>query len=150
MEQIALPLVPRESAGVAVVIFRRFGVDEETLVIRRAEREGDPWSGQVSLPGGLVGPLDRSYEETARRETAEEVGIDLTLEAAIFRGYMHQLKARTRGIVVVPCVFSLAIRPAVVPNDQEVASYKWIPLKSLAKKESRSTYLFRNEEREIS
>jgi 8-oxo-dGTP pyrophosphatase MutT (NUDIX family) len=134
-------LVPRESAGVAV-IFRDDGDEEEVLLIMRAEREGDPWSGQVAFPGGMVSAADRSFEETARRETAEEVGVDLSSDGARFLGYMKELKARTRGVVVVPSVFRLAAPSRVTPN-KEVAGYEWVALRSLASEEARSTYLLR-------
>lgn len=137
----AFPLVPRKSAAVAV-IFHKTGHDEEILLIRRAERDGDPWSGQVAFPGGMVGPTDRSFEGTARRETVEEVGIDLSAEAAVFLGYMNEFKARTREVVVVPSVFKLGA-PARVTLNREAASYAWVPLRSLAMKKARSKHLVR-------
>ena len=49
--------VPR--AAVAIVL-RQGDPGLEFLLIKRAEREGDPWSGQVALPGGhLVLQLER-------------------------------------------------------------------------------------------
>ena len=140
-------LVPKASAGVAV-IFRGLGDDEEVLLIRRAEREGDPWSGQVAFPGGMVNATDGSFEETARRETSEEVGIDLSSKSAAFLGYMRELKARTRDVVVVPSVFKLAASTTVILN-REVASHEWVPVRSLARKEARSTYLLRRKGSEI-
>ena len=47
------------------------------LLIRRTERRGDPWSGQIAFPGGHRAPGDRSFLETAMREASEEVGISL-------------------------------------------------------------------------
>jgi 8-oxo-dGTP pyrophosphatase MutT (NUDIX family) len=137
----AFRLAPKESAAVAV-IFHSSGDEEEVLLIRRAERVGDPWSGQVAFPGGMVSPADGSFEETARRETAEEVGIDLDAEGAVFLGYMREFKPRMREIVVVPSVFKLAVAPAVTLN-REAASYEWASLRSLAKEEARSTYVLR-------
>ena len=132
-------LVPRKSAGVAV-IFRSNKGEEEVLLIRRAERKGDPWSGQVAFPGGMVSPTDRSFEETARRETVEEVGIDLTPRAGVFLGYMRELKVRVREVVVVPSVFRLDVAVAVILSN-EVAAYEWVSLGKLASDEARSTYL---------
>jgi 8-oxo-dGTP pyrophosphatase MutT (NUDIX family) len=146
-KQEAFRLAPGESAGVAV-IFHGSGGDEEVLLIKRAEREGDPWSGQVAFPGGMVSLSDGSFEETARRETAEEVGIDLASEAAVFLGYMREFKARMREIVVVPSVFKLAVAPAVTLNN-EAASYEWVPLRSLVMEEARSTYLLRRNGAEL-
>ena len=132
-------LVPVKSAGVAV-IFRKEKEGEQVLLIRRAERQGDPWSGQVAFPGGMVSAADRSFEDTAIRETFEEVGVDLSKGRAVFLGYMHEFKARTREVVVVPSVFRLIADPELRPND-EVASCEWAPLKELAADEARSTYI---------
>jgi len=52
----------------------------EVCFIRRAEREGDPWSGQVAFPGGRAGPEDPDARAVAERETWEEVGLTLIEE----------------------------------------------------------------------
>jgi 8-oxo-dGTP pyrophosphatase MutT (NUDIX family) len=132
-------LVPRKSAGVAV-IFRDAEDEEEVLLIRRAEREDDPWSGQVAFPGGMVSPSDKSFEDTAKREAAEEVGVDLSNAAAVFRGYMRDFRARTKEVVVVPSVFKLVASSPLTPN-QEVASSEWASLGELAGEVARSSYL---------
>jgi 8-oxo-dGTP pyrophosphatase MutT (NUDIX family) len=133
-------LVPRKSASVAV-IFRDAQEDEEVLLIRRAEREGDPWSGQVAFPGGMVSPADTSFKDTAKREAAEEVSLDLSGDAAVFRGYMHDFRARTKEVVVVPSVFKLVASPSALTPNQEVASFEWASLGELAGEEARSSYL---------
>lgn len=132
-------LVLKKSAGVAV-IFRETPEDEEVLLIRRAEREGDPWSGQVALPGGMVSAADRSFGDTAKREAKEEVGVDLSPAAAVFCGYMRDFRAHAKQIVVVPSVFKLVAPSALTPN-AEVASSDWASLKKLAGEEARSSYL---------
>ncbi len=133
-------LVPGRSAGVAVILRVSSDGDEELLLIRRAEREGDPWSGQVAFPGGMVSSQDGSFEETARREALEEVGVDLSKGAAVFMGYMGEFKARTREVAVVPSVFKLTATSLVRPN-REVASFEWASLRELVREEARSTYL---------
>ena len=45
--------------------------------MKRAIREGDPWSGQISLPGGHKDDEDGDLLATAIRETLEEVGVPL-------------------------------------------------------------------------
>ncbi len=137
--------VPGQSASVAV-IFRGSGRDEEILLITRAEREDDPWSGQVALPGGMVGEGDESFEETARREAKEEVGVDLMKDD--FLGYMRRFNARTRDLTVVPSVFKPKSTSNVTLN-QEAALYEWVRLAELAKRKARSTYLFHTGNAEI-
>ena len=51
--------------------------DGRVLLMRRAERADDSWSGQWSLPGGRREPGDLDLVETALRELEEECGIRL-------------------------------------------------------------------------
>jgi 8-oxo-dGTP pyrophosphatase MutT (NUDIX family) len=119
----------RQRAAVAVVLVPTPGA---VLLIRRAERVGDRWSGQMAFPGGRWSPDDRTLEETARRETQEEVGLDLT--RALLIGELDDLAPRTPTlppIVVTPFVFRLdGELPAVTPN-HEVAAAMWTPLDQL-------------------
>lgn len=94
------------------------------LLIRRTEREGDPWSGQMAFPGGHRAPKDRDFLETAIREAKEEVGIDLREQELL--GFLEVVYARSRRIRVVPYVFQLKSDP-VVRTNQEVAEYLWTP-----------------------
>ena len=65
---------PEKEAAVLILLFPS---DDDIFItfIRRAEYEG-AHSGQISFPGGMVEMTDLSMEDTARRETAEETGID--------------------------------------------------------------------------
>src|ERR1700674_2732148 len=116
--------VQRETAAVAVVL-RPGPSGEEVLLIKRAEREGDPWSGDVAFPGGRVEPGDKSFREAAAREAFEEVGADLSANAR-FVGYMDGFQARRKGIWVVPSVF-LVTGVVSVSGNSEVSSHMWIP-----------------------
>src|SRR5216684_874604 len=55
----------------------------EVLLGERTKREGDPWSGQIGLPGGRHRAEDPTMLATAVRETKEEVGVDLESRAGI-------------------------------------------------------------------
>lgn len=98
------------------------------LLIRRAQRSGDPWSGHMGLPGGRRNPGDSDLLETAIRETAEEVGV--SLERAHLVGALSDVAPRTPvlpPIAVRPFLFRLPARPALLLN-QEVAVADWVPL----------------------
>ncbi len=58
----------RPLAAVAVVIAPD---PDSILLIRRADREGDWWSGQLAFPGGRWSPDDARLVDTATRETRE-------------------------------------------------------------------------------
>jgi 8-oxo-dGTP pyrophosphatase MutT (NUDIX family) len=133
-----IELVPSETAAVAVIFGDAATGEEQILLIRRSDREGDPWSGHIALPGGRVEKEDGSFRAAAARETREEVGIDLDANAR-FLGYLGPLRARTRSIWVVPSVF-LSDGVPIVTSSAEVASYKWMPFQAVVAPESRSTY----------
>ena len=60
-------LLGQRRAAVAAVL--RFDRDAaELLLMRRAERDGDRWSGQVSMPGGREEAADADLVATAVRE----------------------------------------------------------------------------------
>ena len=128
-------------ASVAVIVRgRRF---PSVLLIRRAERVGDPWSGQVAFPGGKMQEGDRSAMDTAIRETMEEVGIDLG-RFGEFLGYGGVATTHTGTMDVVPSVFELEESVEVKPNG-EVASFRWVELEQLLAPSSRSTFYLKGE-----
>ncbi len=105
---------------------------DRLLVIRRADREGDPWSGQLALPGGRYHTGDADLLATAVRETEEETGV--RLERQWCRAQLDDLVPRTPTlppIMVRPFLFLL---PAVIEPglSNEVAHAAWIPLADLA------------------
>jgi len=94
--------------------------DAELLFIKRAVRKGDPWSGQMALPGGRRDPADPSLLATARRETLEETGVLLHEENCL--GVLDDLRPVTPSlppITVRPFVFALPeARPEVTLNHE--------------------------------
>ncbi|MDA4128334.1 MAG: CoA pyrophosphatase [Thaumarchaeota archaeon] len=116
----------------------------ETLMIKRAERQGDPWSGQVAFPGGRREPSDDTPRDTAIRETREETGIDLITNGT-FLGYFGTFQTHTGTMLVIPCVFSLK-KEVQIRSDEEVASFKWVPLETFASESARSVHTFKSNE----
>ena len=132
-ERLATSSRPTEDPGllwaaVAVVLTPD---PESLLLIRRAERPGDPWSGHMALPGGRREPQDKDLLATALRETWEEVGVALSLQD--LAGILEDVVPRTPilpPIAVRPFVFLPSTRPQLVLN-QDVASARWIALEVL-------------------
>ena len=141
-------MVPR--AAVALVI--REGKDGlELLLIKRAEVDGDPWSGHIALPGGREEPDDASLEETAVRETLEETGIDL-------RQYGRMLWAldelQPRGgtpIIVQPYVATVGAELPPLALSDEVSAAFWVPLSTFTAPGAsvESTVVVRGVERQV-
>jgi 8-oxo-dGTP pyrophosphatase MutT (NUDIX family) len=103
---------------------------ESVLLIQRAERESDRWSGQLALPGGRWSAGDLDLAATARRETLEEVGVDLADVPLL--GSLDDLEPRTPvlpPIVVRPFVYVIPA-PVALTLNLEVAEARWVPLDS--------------------
>jgi len=96
--------------------------------IRRTERPGDRWSGQMALPGGTRDDHDPDLAATAARETHEEVGLSLTSPVTRLPDQGGRI---SRGIVAT-FVHVLDERPALQVGDpREVAESLWIPVPDL-------------------
>jgi len=122
---------PFSEAAVALVLHAgEQGI--ETLFIKRATREGDPWSGQIALPGGRRNVGEPSLADTAMRETLEEIGLDLAQDGELL-GELDELRPRSPllpPIIVRPYVFAIHSSPPLVMSD-EVAATFWVPLSEL-------------------
>jgi 8-oxo-dGTP pyrophosphatase MutT (NUDIX family) len=105
------------------------------LFIKRTERKGDPWSGQIAFPGGRKSPVDKGLAETAVRETREEVGIELTGHELL--GHLPIVTTRSRRMRVLPFVFQLKSIVNIRVNE-EVADAFWVPLGDLEGLEAES------------
>jgi 8-oxo-dGTP pyrophosphatase MutT (NUDIX family) len=141
-----------DNARAAVAAIFRAPTDHEeaqVLLIRRAEREGDPWSGHIAFPGGKRDASDTSLFVTALRETQEEVGLDLERHARLVTR-MPSVPALTRsktgGMLVTPFIFALD-----KPEDHElvfsaeVAEAYWVPIGPMARGEIATTFPYRHE-----
>src|ERR671933_2323006 len=123
-------LEPRERhAAVACMLRERFG-GLELFVIKRAEKKGDPWSGHMALPGGGREPGDKGAYDTARRETLEEVGIDL--DEGRFLGRLDDVGPRRMPgqLVVSTVVVTIDAEPGPL-DPREVVEAFWVPVDSL-------------------
>lgn len=102
----------------------------EVLLAVRTKREGDPWSGQVGLPGGLHRPEDGTILGTGLRETREEVGLDLDGRAEILGHMPPRAPGNKPEMLVVPYVALAAERLEPKPGPEMEATF-WTVLADL-------------------
>lgn len=121
VRQAAVTILLREEQGGA-----------EILIIKRAERPGDPWSGHLALPGGRADASDANLIATAARETWEEVGIQLATETH-FIGRLETLLPRNPRLPEIEIAPLIAVAPEgfVLQLNAEVAAAFWLPVQNL-------------------
>ena len=150
--RIVVPDRELREAAVAIVLREAPADRLETLMIKRAEAAGDPWSGHVALPGGRREPGDADLEQTAVRETWEETGVDIARDGVVL-GTLDDLWPRTPTlppILVRPFVAVVAPDVALIPSS-EVADAFWVPLPDLRRTDAwgEGTVLVRGESRVV-
>lgn len=130
------------TANAAVAMILRDGLSGvEALFIRRAERDGDPWSGHVAFPGGRRDARDASLLETALRETEEEVGLRLSPTSLVAR--LDDVAPRAGTTMrVAQFVFATHDRDARIVANAEVAATLWVPLSHLTDPKNATTIKF--------
>jgi len=125
-------------AAVAVVLHN--APAPRVLLMKRAERAGDPWSGHISLPGGGYHASDGDLRVTAIRESREELNIDLA--SARLLGNLPTLHPRSTGpkqVEVTPFVFVTDVALEPVCGPEALAAF-WLPLSLAASGAIDGTY----------
>ncbi|KAI8145605.1 NUDIX hydrolase domain-like protein [Fennellomyces sp. T-0311] len=108
--------------------------EPELLFILRATRASDRWSGHVAFPGGKNEPNEND-EETAVRETLEEIGLDLASPAFLPVGLLDAREVTNMQgklmMVLVPHVYIQVVpdTPPMTIQESEVALAQWVPLR---------------------
>jgi 8-oxo-dGTP pyrophosphatase MutT (NUDIX family) len=119
-------------AAILLALRARADGEPELLMIKRAEAEGDPWSGHVACPGGRMEPGDHDLAVTAVRESWVESGVDVARDGRLL-GHLDDLSPRT------PALPPMVIRPYValvragveIVASREVAAAFWVPVSAL-------------------
>jgi 8-oxo-dGTP pyrophosphatase MutT (NUDIX family) len=115
------------------IILREEGGAAQALIIKRAERLGDHWSGHLALPGGRVDPIkDADLLATAAREAYEEVGIDL-LSGGSFIGRLPAITPNNSLLPRIEIAPFVAIAPAIfsMQLNHEVNMTYWVSVSQL-------------------
>ena len=97
-------------------------------LILRPEYDG-VHSGQIALPGGSFEMEDENLQNTALRETQEEIGI--FKNDILVLGSLSSLYIPPSNFLVHPYIGMLKYRPHFVPDDTEVAGIIETDLESI-------------------
>jgi 8-oxo-dGTP pyrophosphatase MutT (NUDIX family) len=119
-------------AAILLALRARADGEPELLMIKRAEAEGDPWSGHIACPGGRMEEGDHDLAVTAVRETWEETGVDVARDGRLL-GHLDDISPRTPvlpPIVIRPYVALVRAGVEIVPS-REVAAAFWVPVSAL-------------------
>ena len=135
-------------AVVAILLWDEANKGLQTLLVQRAERENDPWSGQIGLPGGRVKQSDGTPRNALRREVEEEVGISLEEVGVELGGLSVGHPMRRMELRVQPFVYGLRVKPKVSIGS-EIASSFWVNVVELPSKMKMSEIMIRNEVRSV-
>jgi len=134
-------------AVVALLLYAN-GSDLDLLLIHRAERTNDPWSGQIGLPGGRVAQSDPSTRSALRREVIEEIGVDLIEESEELGTLSIGSPMRRLDMRVQPWVYKLPKRPEITTGP-EVQDAFWISVFNLPSLKASTEIEIRGIRREV-
>ena len=123
--------VQTREAAVAIVLREKAKLIE-ILFIKRAQKFGDPWSGDMAFPGGHKENEDVSLADTAMRETLEETGLKLRQQDLI--GSLSERQAIPRRhsttLLIAPYIFHIKKDFIFEPN-AEVDEIVWVPMQPM-------------------
>lgn len=127
---------PHPSQAAVAMILADGAQGIEVCFIRRAERAGDPWSGQVAFPGGRASAGDPDAFAVAERETWEEIGMRLAHHHRIGALPMRLVDRNIRrdALTLWPFIYYVGNAEramAEVRLPHEVASVFWVPIEHL-------------------
>lgn len=141
---VELPVDAETRRAAVSAILRPADDGLEVLLIRRAERANDPWSGHMAFPGGRYDERDLDVRTTAVRETLEEIGLDLDVHGTLVGRLDDIVPGSSRGLmtglVVSSFVWWLDRMPELVPNGVEVDELHWAPIVPMLRGQRDTTY----------
>ena len=126
-QQRIAPGQKMKHAAVLVPLVERSG-GTQVLLTQRTSHLHDH-AGQISFPGGRVEPEDRHREDTALRETEEEIGLPRTAIRVL--GALSTLWIALSNFVVHPFVGVTDVRPEFRLRANEVSALLEVPVRHL-------------------
>jgi 8-oxo-dGTP pyrophosphatase MutT (NUDIX family) len=134
--------------AVVALLLHEHDSDQDILLIHRAERINDPWSGQIGLPGGRVEKTDVSTRAALNREVSEEIGLDLSTKGRELGTLSIGSPMRRLDMKVQPWVYALTSRPEI-RTSSEVRDVFWVSVSRLPSLRSSTEIEIRGIRREV-
>jgi len=130
-------------SSVAIVLVDNPSVDKiSMLMIRRAIRKGDPWSGDMGFPGGRFSTKkDKNIYKTGIRELYEETGVaieDGLENIGRLSDLLTKAHEKMAPMIITPFIFKINKTPDLKKN-YEVEELIWIPLSYFFNQQNRAT-----------
>lgn len=141
------PLQQKSDRRAAVaMLLRDNGQETEVLLIRRAEHDMDPWSGDLGFPGGRIEEQDPSPRAAAERETREEIGFCLTEEN--YLGQSDDLAGAYLSVHISCFIYQVDNNTQFKLNG-EVVDLFWVPIRILLdpQRNQQLTFFYRGQDR---
>ena len=108
--------------------------DDFHIVLQKRSEHVEHHKGEISFPGGMVDPADRSLLDTALREAHEEMGI-VPSDVRVL-GRLDDTPTIT-GFMISTYVATVPSPYRFVPSDDEVAEVLTVPVSHLRDSDSR-------------
>lgn len=125
-----LVLEHAKKAAVSVIINQK-EADPTLILIKRNEYDGHH-SGQMAFPGGKMDETDPNLLETARRESKEEIGVELPNEVAIS---LSPIWVKVSNFAVYPYLFFVEKNLEFDLNKREINRIFEIPVSTFRDKQ---------------
>lgn len=133
-----------KNAAVLIAIARDEQGNDSVLLTQRAQHL-KIHSGEVAFPGGKWEEQDESLQETALRESEEEVGLARSRVEIVDQLSVNYTR---NGMSVTPYVGRIDSPSGLVANDGELDSLFWVPVDFFLEDSRARTDIFTVDQRE--
>lgn len=123
------PYLPADAAlarPAAVLVIIHYHKDRPHVFLTKRSSNLKSHTGEISFPGGRYVEGDGTFLKTALRETAEEVGIEFTIDQIV--GCLSAVRTMTSNHFIVPFVTIQDILPQYRISSSEVEVVIDVPL----------------------
>ena len=124
MKNLKISSINPKSAAVMMLFYPKKGITHLVLIVRNSY-EG-VHSAQIAFPGGKYEPKDESFQNTALRETQEEIGIPPDSIEIIMA--FTNLYIQPSNFLVYPFLGICREEIIFIPDNKEVATVIELPL----------------------